>query len=184
MISPLNVLFLCTGNSARSILGEALLRHLAAARGLPVGSFSAGSHPTGRVNPLALQVLGQLNVPTESLASKGWDAFAAPDAPNMDLVITVCDAAAGEACPIWPGTPAKAHWGLPDPAAVEGEPARCGQAFHATAQALQRRLERLLDALAKSPSADATPSGAALAQIAAAAHAAEAADAATLEQTP
>lgn len=183
MTSPLNVLFLCTGNSARSILGEALLRHAAVVRGLPIASFSAGSHPTGRVNPLALRVLAQLDVPAEGLASKGWDAFAAPDAPAMDLVITVCDAAAGEACPIWPGTPAKAHWGLPDPAAVEGEPARREQAFHAAAQALQRRLDRLLDMLVKLPSADATPSPALLAEIAAAAHVAEA-DAATLEQAP
>ncbi|HJO35958.1 MAG TPA: arsenate reductase ArsC [Gammaproteobacteria bacterium] len=170
MTPPLNVLFLCTGNSARSILGEALLRHEAATRGLPVGSFSAGSHPTGQVNPLALQILERLEVPTEGLASKTWDAYASPDAPTMHLVITVCDAAAGEACPLWPGTPAKAHWGLPDPAGVEGDASHREQAFVATAQALQRRLDRLLDALAAAGS----PTPGMLADIAATAHTAEA----------
>lgn len=114
---PYNVLFLCTGNSARSIIGEALLNHIAGER---FRGFSAGSHPKGQVHPIALQVLGDAGVPTAGLRSKAWDEFAAADAPKMDFVFTVCDSAAGEACPVWPGQPITAHWGIEDPAAVSG----------------------------------------------------------------
>ncbi|MBN9345495.1 MAG: arsenate reductase ArsC [Devosia sp.] len=114
---PYNVLFLCTGNSARSVLGEAFLNHTA---GGQFRAFSAGSHPKGQVNPMALQVLREAGIPTEGLRSKSWDEFAGLDAPHMDFVFTVCDDAAGEVCPIWPGHPLTAHWGIEDPAAVEG----------------------------------------------------------------
>ncbi len=112
-----NVLFLCTGNSARSVLGEVLLSELGGGR---FRGFSAGSHPRGEVNPLTLEVLAEAGFPTDGLRSKSWDEFALPGAPEMDFVFTVCDDAAGEACPIWPGHPLTAHWGLEDPAAVEG----------------------------------------------------------------
>ena len=112
-----NVLFLCTGNTARSILAESILRKDGAGR---FRAFSAGSHPKRRVNPFALKVLESLDYPTEGLRSKGWEEFAAPGAPEMDFVFTVCDNAAGEACPVWPGQPMTAHWGIEDPAAVEG----------------------------------------------------------------
>jgi arsenate reductase (thioredoxin) len=114
---PFNVLFLCTGNTARSILAESILAKDAAER---FRAFSAGSHPKGEVNPLAVETLRSLSYPTEGLRSKSWDEFEAPGAPVMDFVITVCDNAAGEACPIWPGHPIRAHWGIEDPAAVEG----------------------------------------------------------------
>src|ERR1700678_2215546 len=114
---PFNVLFLCTGNSARSIMAESILRKDGAGR---FNAFSAGSHPKRRVNPFALEVLESFDYPTEGLRSKGWEEFAAPGAREMDFVFTVCNNAAGEACPFWPGQPMTGHWGIEDPAAVEG----------------------------------------------------------------
>jgi len=135
------VLFLCTGNSARSILAEALANHLATGR---FKAYSAGSHPKGEVNPLALATLTRLHVPTDGLRSKSWDEFAQAAAPALDFVVTVCDNAAGEVCPIWPGQPMTAHWGMPDPAEVEGEDAAKARAFMDTAQALRRCIELML----------------------------------------
>jgi len=112
-----NVLFLCTGNSARSILGEAILNHLGNGH---FRGFSAGSHPKGQVHPMSLEILKENEIPIEGLRSKSWDEFAVPGAPQMDFVFTVCDNAAGEACPFWPGHPMTAHWGIEDPAAVTG----------------------------------------------------------------
>lgn len=134
-----NILFLCTGNSARSILAEAILNGEGADR---FHAFSAGSHPKGEVHPAALALLKQLGHPTGNLRSKSWEEFASKDAPPIDFVVTVCDNAAGEVCPIWPGKPAKAHWSLPDPAAVDGP----GQpeAFQATYRELQERIGRFL----------------------------------------
>ena len=121
-----NVLFFCTGNSARSVLAESILRKDGAGR---FNAFSAGSHPKRSVNPLALNVLGSYGYPTHGFRSKNWDEFARPEAPNLHFVFTVCDSAAGEACPIWPGQPVTAHWGIEDPAAVEGTDIQKDTAF-------------------------------------------------------
>jgi len=139
---PLHVLFLCTHNSARSVLAEALLNHLGRGR---FKAFSAGSHPRGQPHPLALRVLREAGIATDGLASKSWDVFGAPDAPPMDLVITVCDNAAGEICPFWPGQPATAHWGYPDPSAIEGDEAARVDAFRRTMLAIRQRLELLVN---------------------------------------
>jgi arsenate reductase len=132
-----NVLFLCTGNSARSILSEAILNERGRGR---FRAFSAGSHPTGRVNPLALDLLARMRIPTEGLRSKSWDEFAAPGAPALDFVFTVCDNAAGEVCPYWPGQPMTAHWGTPDPASVEGSEMARTEAFREAFRILERRI--------------------------------------------
>ncbi len=137
-----NVLFLCTGNSARSILAEALLNKAGAGR---FRAYSAGSFPKGQVNPHALQLLEGLNVPTADLRSKSWDEFAKPGAPPLDFVITVCDNAAGETCPIWPGVPATAHWGIPDPAAVQGSGAEIAAAFALAARQLRARIDLFMN---------------------------------------
>jgi arsenate reductase (thioredoxin) len=137
-----NILFLCTGNSARSILAEAMTNSLASCKGKFRG-HSAGSHPKGTPHPLALELLGQSRIPTEGLRSKSWDEFAKPGAPALDFVITVCDQAAGEQCPHWPGQPVTAHWGMPDPAAVEGTEDQKRRAFSDTASMLRRRIELL-----------------------------------------
>jgi len=137
----INVLVLCTGNSARSILSEALINHLGQGR---FRAHSAGSKPAGRVNPLALRVLEEHGVPTAGLRSKGWDEFGAKGAPVMDIVITVCDNAAGETCPLWPGTPARVHWGLEDPAAVAGSEQQQLQAFRETRRQVEARVKRLV----------------------------------------
>ena len=140
---PLHVLFLCTHNSARSILAEAILNHIGKGR---FQAFSAGSSPQGnqQPHPLGLQVLQHAGIPTEGLRSKNWDEFGKPDAPRMDLVITVCDNAAGEVCPYWPGQPATAHWGYADPSATQGSEAQQLEAFRQTLLALHRRLALLV----------------------------------------
>lgn len=132
-----NVLFLCTGNSARSILAESLLNQLGKGR---FRAFSAGSRPVGRVNPFALELLEKNHFPTGELRSKSWDEFAQPDAPPLDFVVTVCDNAAGEVCPVWPEQPMTAHWGIPDPTAVEGSDDVKRHAFVEAMSQLQRRL--------------------------------------------
>jgi arsenate reductase len=132
-----NVLFLCTGNSARSIIAECVMNRLGAGR---FRAFSAGSHPTGQVHPYALDLLARLNHKTAELRSKSWDEFAADGAPAMDFVFTVCDNAAGEICPIWPGQPMTAHWPLPDPAAAEGAEAVKRAAFAEIYGMLERRI--------------------------------------------
>ena len=136
-----NVLFICTGNSARSVLAEALTNALAKGR---FKAYSAGSHPKGVVNPYAIDELRALRIPVDGLRSKSWDEFARAGAPTMDFVFTVCDQAAGEVCPFWPGQPMTAHWGMPDPAAVEGTDEAKRLAFHDTALTLKRRLELML----------------------------------------
>jgi arsenate reductase (thioredoxin) len=132
-----DVLFLCTGNSARSILAESLLNARGAGR---FRGHSAGSFPKGQVRPEALRLLASLGLPTEGLRSKSWDEFAIPDAPRMDFVITVCDDAAGEVCPVWPGRPVTAHWGIPDPAAAQGSPGEVALAFAEALRMLERRI--------------------------------------------
>lgn len=136
-----NVLFICTGNSARSIFAEAFMTHLGRGR---FRGLSAGSHPRGEVAPLTLRILEQWRIPTEGLRSKSWAEFARPGAPGLDFVFTVCDAAAGEVCPVWPGQPMTAHWGVPDPAAVEGSDERKARAFADAAKLLKRRIELML----------------------------------------
>lgn len=133
-----NVLFLCTGNSARSILGEVLINHWGRGR---FRGFSAGSHPKGAVHPQALTLLEKIRLPTWDLRSKSWDEFAAPGAPVMDFIFTVCDSAAGEMCPAWPGQPMTAHWGVPDPAAVENVRDAQEKAFRETLLALENRIK-------------------------------------------
>jgi arsenate reductase len=132
-----NVLFLCTGNSARSILAEAILNHRGAGR---FRAFSAGSFPKGEVNPRALALLERMGLPTEGLRSKSWDEFAKPGAPSLDFVFTVCDNAAGEVCPVWPGQPMTAHWGQPDPAAMKGTELDKTTAFRDAFRMLERRI--------------------------------------------
>lgn len=164
---PYNVLFLCTGNSARSILAEALINHWGAGR---FRGLSAGSHPKGAVHPVALELLRQMRLPTEGLRSKSWDEFAAPAGPRLDFVFTVCDNAAGEVCPYWPGQPMTAHWGIADPAAVEGSDIEKWLAFREAFRVLENRikiftslpiasldrvkLQAHLDAIGKSPRAE------------------------------
>jgi arsenate reductase len=134
---PFNVLFLCTGNSARSIMAESILRQIGQGR---FNAFSAGSQPAGRVNPLALELLQANHLPVEGLRSKSWAEFAQLDSPPLDFVLTVCDNAAGEVCPVWPGQPMTAHWGIPDPAAVEGSDEAKHRAFAEACRLLLARI--------------------------------------------
>lgn len=134
---PFNVLFLCTGNSARSIIAESILRQSGQGR---FNAFSAGSHPTGTVNPSALELLQANRMPIDGLRSKGWEEFAQRDSPPLDFVITVCDNAAGEVCPVWPGQPMTAHWGVPDPAAVDGSEEAKRKAFSEACRVLLARI--------------------------------------------
>jgi arsenate reductase len=136
-----NVLFLCTGNTARSILAESILRKDGAGR---FNSFSAGSHAKGVINPFAIKTLAAYGYPTEGFRSKNWEEFATPDAPKMDFVFTVCDNAAGEACPVWPGQPMTAHWGIEDPAAVEGLDIEKQRAFNLAFRYMKNRISLLL----------------------------------------
>jgi protein-tyrosine-phosphatase len=136
-----SVLFLCTGNSARSILAEAYLNHAGRGR---FRAYSAGSHPGGKVNPFALELLRERGLPTSAARSKSWDEFAGAGAPRMDFIFTVCDSAAAEVCPIWPGHPVTAHWGVPDPAAVEGSDEEKRRAFREAFAALSRRVDLFL----------------------------------------
>lgn len=138
---PYNVLFLCTGNSARSIIAESLLNALGGGR---FRGFSAGSHPGGTLNPIVLEMLREKRFPTEGARSKSWDELAAPGAPAMDFIITVCDSAAGEACPVWPGHPVSAHWGVADPAAHRDDPARARQVAEEAFRTLRTRIGLLL----------------------------------------
>jgi arsenate reductase len=136
-----NVLFLCTGNSARSIMAEAILNH----KGAPTfKAFSAGSHPSGRVHPGAVEQLKQAHLTTEGLRSKGWEEFEKPGAPQLDFIFTVCDNAAKEVCPVWPGHPIAAHWGVPDPAAVVGNEEQVARAFRDAFAMLERRIHLFL----------------------------------------
>ena len=146
-VKAYNVLFLCTGNSARSILAEAYLN--AAGRG-QFRAYSAGSHPAGKVNPLALELLRAQRIDTAGLRSKSWDEFAKPDAPRLDFVFTVCDHAAAQPCPVWPGQPVAAHWGVADPAAVQGSDEEKREAFRKAFIELSRRIDRLLNEVGRS----------------------------------
>jgi len=137
MLRPYNVLFLCTGNSARSIIAESILQKDGAGR---FNAYSAGSHPKGAINPFALKVLEAFDYPHEGFRSKGWEEFAVAGAPVMDFVFTVCDSAAGEACPVWPGQPMTAHWGIEDPASVEGSDLEKETAFNAAFRYLKNRI--------------------------------------------
>ena len=137
MARPFNVLFLCTGNTARSVLAEGILRKDGAGR---MNAYSAGSQPKGTVNPFALKVLQTYGYPSDGFRSKSWDEFAAPGAPIMDFIFTVCDSAAGEACPVWLGHPVTAHWGIPDPAAVEGTDVEKETAFNTAFRLLKNRI--------------------------------------------
>ena len=141
MNTTYNVLFLCTGNSARSIMAECALNRWGAGR---FRASSAGSHPTGQVHPVALELLRTMHYPTDGLRSKSWDEFARPGSPRLDFVFTVCDKAAGEVCPTWPGQPMTAHWGVPDPAAVQGTDEQKQLAFKDTAVMLTRRIQLML----------------------------------------
>lgn len=141
MTKTYNVLFLCTGNSARSVMSEGLLNLLGHGR---FYAYSAGSHPTGQVNPLALEILRTVGYDTGNLRSKSWDEFGAPEAPHMDFIITVCDKAAGEVCPIWPGHPVSAHWGFEDPAAVAGTDEEKRAAFRKVFQEIRSRVQLFL----------------------------------------
>jgi arsenate reductase (thioredoxin) len=136
-----NMLFVCTGNSARSVIAEGLMNELGKGR---FKAFSAGSHPKGTVHPLALKTLAAHRIPTDGLRSKSWQEFAAPDAPELHFMFTVCDQAAGEVCPVWPGQPMTAHWGMPDPAAVRGDEPTREKAFLDAFITLKRRIELML----------------------------------------
>lgn len=136
-----NALFICTGNSARSILAEGILNALGKGQ---FRAYSAGSQPRGEVHPLALATLEQMHFPSTNYRSKNWDEFAQPDSPPLDFIFTVCDNAAGEVCPVWPGKPVTAHWGVPDPAAVEGSEVEQRMAFRDAARVLKRRIELFL----------------------------------------
>ena len=136
-----HVLFVCTHNSARSIMAEALLNALGAGR---FRAWSAGSHPAGAVHPQALRTLADLHLPAEGYRSKDWEEFARPEAPQLDFVLTVCDKAAGEVCPVWPGQPMTAHWGVPDPAAFRGSEEETARVFRDIALTLKRRIELML----------------------------------------
>ena len=141
MDRPFNVLFLCTGNSARSIMSEVMMNAMGAPR---FRAFSAGSYPTGKVNPFAIELLQKNRLPTDGLRSKSWDEFSRPGAPELDFIFTVCDQAAGEVCPIWPGQPITAHWGVPDPAAVDGTDDEKRRAFFRAYRTLQSRIQLFL----------------------------------------
>lgn len=139
--SPLKILILCTGNSARSILAEALINKYGGKR---FKGYSAGSHPVGKVNPVAIALLDSFGHPVDRLRSKSWDEFTSPDAPVIDAIITVCDNAAGEVCPVWPGSPVTAHWGMEDPAAFKGKFHEKLSVFEQVYRELERRIERLM----------------------------------------